>query len=81
MTGETPLGLGDATGVLAELADLEALTEQLGQSYAGATVEDIDEDLVQRALGRQAVDDLAQLRRLERELAGAGIPRQTSRSH
>lgn len=72
MTGETPLGLGEATSVLAEIADLDALSEQLGQSYAGATVEDIDEDLVQRALGRQAVDDLAQLRRVERELEAQG---------
>ena len=78
MTGDTPLGLGEATSVLAEMADLDALSEQLGQSYAGATVEDIDEDLVQRALGRQAVDDLAQLRRVERELEAQGYLVQTS---
>jgi uncharacterized protein with von Willebrand factor type A (vWA) domain len=42
------------------------------QDYPGASLADIDEDLVQRALGRQAVDDLEQLRRIERELQRQG---------
>ncbi len=72
MTGERPLGLGDATQTLAELSDLEALREQLGQSYAGASMEDIDEELVQRALGRQALDDVRELQRIQRELEAQG---------
>ena len=34
--GEQPLGLGDGTGVLQDLADLDALAEQLSQSYGRA---------------------------------------------
>jgi uncharacterized protein with von Willebrand factor type A (vWA) domain len=72
LRGETPLGLGDATTALEELADLEELESTLAQDYAGASLDDVDEDQVARALGRQAVDDLDRLRRLERELEQAG---------
>src|SRR3712207_8531844 len=65
--GEGSLGLGDATSAVAELADLEALSSQLSQGYAGASLADIDEELLERALGRPAVDDLAALRQLERD--------------
>jgi len=72
MTGPEPMGLADATEALAELADLEALAEQLDQGYDGASIDDVDEELVRRALGRRAVDDLAELRRLERTLVDDG---------
>jgi uncharacterized protein with von Willebrand factor type A (vWA) domain len=71
--GEPSLGLGDATTAVAELADLEALSNQLSQGYAGASLADIDEELLERALGRPAVDDLAALRQLERELERQGF--------
>jgi uncharacterized protein with von Willebrand factor type A (vWA) domain len=71
--GEQGLGLGDATSAVAELADLEALSSQLSQGYAGASLADIDEELLARALGRPAVDDLAALRQLERELERQGF--------
>jgi uncharacterized protein with von Willebrand factor type A (vWA) domain len=70
--GEQPLGLGDATTAVAELADLESLSQQLSQGYAGASLADVDEELLQQALGRSAVDDLEALRRLERELERQG---------
>jgi uncharacterized protein with von Willebrand factor type A (vWA) domain len=70
--GEASLGLGDATSAVAELADLEALSSQLSQGYAGASLADIDEELLERALGRPAVDDLAALRQMERELERQG---------
>src|SRR5690349_17796113 len=70
--GEQGLGMGDATSAVAELADLEALSNQLSQGYAGASMADIDEELLERALGRPAVDDLAALRQLERELERQG---------
>jgi uncharacterized protein with von Willebrand factor type A (vWA) domain len=70
--GEPSLGLGDATTAVAELADLEALSSQLSQGYAGASLADIDEELLERALGRPAVDDLAALRQLEQELERQG---------
>jgi uncharacterized protein with von Willebrand factor type A (vWA) domain len=72
MSGGEPLGLGDATSAVADMADLAELENALGQEYAGASMEDIDEEAVRRALGRQAVDDLQALRRLERELQQQG---------
>ncbi|WP_245160399.1 hypothetical protein [Blastococcus sp. CT_GayMR20] len=42
--GDQSLGLGDATTAVAELADLEALSNQLSQGYAGASLADIDEE-------------------------------------
>jgi uncharacterized protein with von Willebrand factor type A (vWA) domain len=75
MDGEQPMGFADATGALAELADLDQLDDLLGQDYPGASLDDIDEELIERALGRAAVDDLGQLRRIERELREQGYLR------
>ena len=72
MDGDEALGLSDATGALAELADLDQLSELTGQDYPGASLDDIDEELVERALGRRAVDDLERLREIERELQRQG---------
>jgi len=72
MSGEDPLGLGDATSAVSDLADLAELESALGQDYAGANLDDIDEEAVRRAFGRQAVDDLEALRRIERELQRQG---------
>jgi uncharacterized protein with von Willebrand factor type A (vWA) domain len=72
VSGERPLGMGDATSALQDMADLDELNAQLDQQYAGASLDDVDEDLVERMLGRQAVDDLAALRRIERELERQG---------
>ncbi|MGH8960233.1 MAG: VWA domain-containing protein [Jatrophihabitantaceae bacterium] len=78
MDGESPMGFADATGALAELADLDQLDDLLGQNYPGASLEDIDEELIERALGQNAVDDLDQLRRIERELREQGYLRRGS---
>ncbi len=72
MTGHDPLGLGDATTALAELADLAQLEEAMRQDYPGARLDDVDEEAVRRALGRQAVDDMEALRQIERELQRQG---------
>jgi uncharacterized protein with von Willebrand factor type A (vWA) domain len=72
MGGDRPLGLGDATTALEELADLEGLEASLGQDYPGASLDDIDMEAVERALGRGAVADVEALRALERELAEQG---------
>jgi uncharacterized protein with von Willebrand factor type A (vWA) domain len=72
MRGETPLGLGDATSALEDIADLDELEAALSQDYAGASLEDVDPELLERALGRNAVDDLEALRRIERELQRQG---------
>ena len=72
MTGQEPMGLGDATTALAELADLAELEGALRQDYPGARMDDIDEEAVRRALGRSAVDDMEALRQIERELERQG---------
>src|ERR1700733_10378129 len=50
MSGEEPLGLSDATSALAELADLAELENAFEQDYPGASLDDIDEEAVRRAL-------------------------------
>jgi uncharacterized protein with von Willebrand factor type A (vWA) domain len=77
MTGEAPLGLSEATTALAELADLAELEDALRQDYPGARLDDIDEEAVRRALGRQAVDDMEALRQIERELERQGYLQRT----
>ncbi|GLY84864.1 hypothetical protein [Actinoallomurus iriomotensis] len=72
MNGDDPMSMGDATTALEELADLAELEGALRQDYPGARMDDIDEEAVRRALGRQAVDDLAELRRIEAELERQG---------
>ncbi len=78
MMGQDPLGLGDATTAIAELADLTELEDALRQDYPGASLDDIDEDAVRRAVGRQAVDDMAALRQIERELERQGYLQRTN---
>ena len=78
MTGDAPLGLGDATTALADLADLADLEAALGQDYPGASLEDIDEESIRRSLGRQAVDDMEALRQIERELERQGYLQRTA---
>jgi len=77
MSGSEPLGLSDATTALAELADLADLEDSLRQDYPGARLDDIDEEAVRRALGRQAVDDMEALRQIERELERQGYLQRT----
>src|SRR4051794_37633744 len=72
MRGDTPLGLGDATTALEDVADLDELESALTQDYPGASIDDVDPELLERALGRNAVDDLEALRRIERELQRQG---------
>jgi uncharacterized protein with von Willebrand factor type A (vWA) domain len=72
MDGERRMGLPEATDALAELADLEGLADALGDGFARADLETIDEEAVERALGRQARDDLEALRTLQRELERQG---------
>ena len=72
MSGDQPLGYSDGTSALSELADLDELADLSLQDYPGASLSDIDEELVQRALGQQSVADLDQLRRIERELQRQG---------
>ncbi len=70
--GEEGLGLGDGTGALQDLAELDALAEQLSQAYAGARLGDIDLDQLAHHLGEQAAVDARTLAELERALQQTG---------
>jgi uncharacterized protein with von Willebrand factor type A (vWA) domain len=71
-TGSGPLGYGEATGALAELADLDDLADQLAQDYPGASLDDVDVEAVERQLGAGTAADVEALQRLERELRNQG---------
>jgi uncharacterized protein with von Willebrand factor type A (vWA) domain len=75
MNGEQGLGLGDGTGVFQDLADLDALAEQLAQQSRGSTLDDVDVDALRRQLGEQAAVDAAALRRIEKALRDSGALR------
>ncbi|MGB2569453.1 vWA domain-containing protein [Micromonospora citrea] len=70
--GEQPLGYGEATGALGEIAELDELLDALDQDHPGATLDDVDVEAVARTLGRDAADDVRRLRELERELRRQG---------
>src|SRR4051812_16710627 len=76
--GEQGLGLGDGTGALQDLADLDDLAEQLSQSYDGARLDDIDLDKLTRQLDNEAGVDARTLQRLEQALRDSGYLRRTS---
>ncbi|WP_340682110.1 VWA domain-containing protein [Amycolatopsis coloradensis] len=71
--GDDPLGLGEGARAMSDLAELDALAEQLGQSYPGARLEDIDVDALERQLGPDAGVDARRLSELERELRRQGL--------
>jgi uncharacterized protein with von Willebrand factor type A (vWA) domain len=74
--GNESLGLGDAVGAVADLADLEALENQLSQASAlGSGLDDVDVDRLERQLPASAVRDFRALRELERELERQGYLR------
>ncbi len=70
--GQEGLGLGDGTGALQDLAELDRLAEQLSQSYRGARMDDVDLEALARQLGEQAAVDARTLAELERALRDSG---------
>lgn len=70
--GDEGLGLGDGTGVLQDLADLDQLSDQLSQSYGGARLDDVDLHKLARQLGDQAAVDARRLQELEQALRRSG---------
>ena len=71
-------GLGEATGIMSDLADLDALADQLAQSYDGARMDDVDLDAIARQLGDKAAVDARTLRDLEKALRDSGTLRRDS---
>ncbi|KQV67856.1 hypothetical protein ASC64_11690 [Nocardioides sp. Root122] len=70
--GDQGLGLGDGTGALQDLAQLDALADQLAQSHHGARLDDVDLDALSRQLGDEAAVAARTLQELERALRDSG---------
>ena len=73
LNGQTPLGLPDATRALAELADVEALMNQLSDADDLTDLSQIDPAALERILGRGSRDDLAALDQMQQELSEQGF--------
>ncbi|WP_127479971.1 vWA domain-containing protein [Nocardioides pantholopis] len=78
MSGDEGVGLGDGTGVFQDLAELDTLSEQLTQSYAGSQLDDVDLEALARQLGDQAAVDARTLQQLEKALREQGTMRRDS---
>jgi uncharacterized protein with von Willebrand factor type A (vWA) domain len=72
-SGDNPMGMGEGTQALSDIAELEQLAEELSQSYPGATMDDVDLDALARQLGDQAAVDARTLAELERALVNQGF--------
>ncbi|MGN0063239.1 MAG: VWA domain-containing protein [Nocardioides sp.] len=76
--GSEGLGLGDGTGAIQDLAELDQLHDQLSQAYAGARLDDLDLDALARQLGSDSAVDARTLQDLERALRDSGYLNKTS---
>jgi uncharacterized protein with von Willebrand factor type A (vWA) domain len=75
MDGDQGLGLGDGTGAFQDIADLDALAEQLAQSSPGSDLDDLDLESLARQLGSDAAVDARTLQQLEKALRNSGTMR------
>lgn len=72
-SGDDPMGFGQGAAALNDIAELEELSEQLSQQYAGAALDDIDLDALARQLGDEAAVDARRLAELEKALSEQGF--------
>ena len=72
-SGDDPLGMGQGAQALSDIAELEQLADALSQSYAGATMDDVDLDMLARQIGPEASVDARSLAELERALVNEGF--------
>ncbi|MEX1046615.1 MAG: hypothetical protein WD757_04400 [Actinomycetota bacterium] len=77
---EPALGAGDeampmsaTVDALERLHDFEELERAMKGDYAGASIDDVDEEALHRTLGDEAVGDLRRLKEIERALENAGL--------
>ena len=72
-SGDRPMGLGEGAAAIRDISELEALSEQLSQQYAGAELADLDLDALERQLGPEAVADARTLAELEKAVLEQGF--------
>ncbi|HXF72152.1 MAG TPA: hypothetical protein VNO79_06050 [Actinomycetota bacterium] len=71
--GEEAMPLSATVDALERLHDYEDLDRALSGDYAGASLEDVDEEALRRTLGEDAVRDVRRLKAIERALEQAGL--------
>ena len=72
MRGDEPMGSATAPRPWRSSPTSRTSRDRSPRTTTAPRLADVDEEAVRRALGRQAVDDLDQLRRVERELEAQG---------
>ncbi len=71
--GDEPVPMSMAVDALERIGDYEDLEHSIMGDYAGATLDDVDEDRLRQALDEDAVRDLRRLKEIEKALEDAGI--------
>ncbi len=71
--GEGASPLSSTIDVMERLHDHEDLERSMRQDYAGAALDDVDEEAVRRLLGQEAALDVRRLKQVERALEEAGL--------
>ncbi len=71
--GEEAAPMQATVDALERISDYEQLDRSMRADYAGASLEDVDEDKLRRTLGEDAVRDLRRLKKVERALEEAGL--------
>ncbi|HVF07360.1 MAG TPA: hypothetical protein VNC60_02190, partial [Actinomycetota bacterium] len=69
------LPMASAVDAMERLHDYDELERAMQGDYAGASLDDVDEEAVRRTLGDTAAQDLRRLKRIERMLEEAGLVR------
>jgi len=72
-SGDEAAPMSAAVDAIERMGELEDLDAAVHGDYPGATLDDIDEDKLRRALGDDAVRDLRRLKEIERALERAGL--------
>lgn len=71
--GEDAMPLSATVDAMERLHDYEELDRAMRGEYAGASLEDVDEEAIRRTLGEESARDLRRLKRIERALEQAGL--------
>jgi uncharacterized protein with von Willebrand factor type A (vWA) domain len=71
--GQEAMPMRATVDALERLSDYEELDRSMRADYAGASLEDIDEDRLRRTLGEDGVRDVRRLKEIERTLEQAGL--------
>lgn len=77
-TGDDQVGYGEGTSVMAELGELDALSDQLGDWSSESPLSELDIDALERHLGREAAVSARTLADLEKSMQNSGYLRRNA---